>query len=389
MPSPEQLWQMIQRQQRQIEQLKQKLGETDHAVRQVAETQAEPAKGSASLPDWVNRISLSGKIEVDATHSDDLNGDWNATSNDSASDIVVSTAEVDIAAQINPWANAHVTLKYEEDADQTRIQFDAGSITLGNTEKYPLWLTVGKEVVPFGNHSSAAFSDPLTLELGETDETAAIVGWSLNGFTAQGYLFNGDSRKSGDSDNKIESFGGMLGYAGQLGSVSLDAGVGYINSIEDGKIGDTLGSGGAAGNVDAISDHIGAWNVHAVLGMAGFSLIGEYFTAAEAFQPAELTWMGRGAKPRAWNLELDYETEIGGYGTTFGLAYGGTAEALDLGQPEARWIALVNVGILDGVSLGLEWAHSEDYGTADTGARVAAGTGGDRDVATLRLAAEF
>ncbi|OSM01366.1 LbtU family siderophore porin [Magnetofaba australis] len=391
LPSRAELWKLIQQQQKQIEALQQKLGAASEEVKAVAKAQADSsAKSGAAAPEWTQRISLSGKMEVDAVTSNDLNNDWNATTGDSSSDIVVSTVEVDVAAQMNSWASAHTTLKYEEDADGSRIQFDAGSITIGNTERYPVWLTAGKETLPFGAFPSAAFADSLPKTIGEMGgETAVILGATASGFTGQGYAFNGDSRVSGDTDDTLGGYGIMLSYGGEVGAVGVDAAVSYVNSIEDGNISDTLGTGGAAGNVDAIAKRIGAWDAHLSLSMAGFTLTGEYFTAAERFAAAELAWNGQGAKPRAWHLELAYDTEIKSYPVTFAVAYDGTDEALDLGQPEDRWLAIVNVAILDGVSLGLEYMHSEDYATSKTGARVAAGAGDDRDQVTMRLAAEF
>jgi hypothetical protein len=65
------------------------------------------------------------------------------------------------------------------------------------------------------------------------------------------------------------------------------------------------------------------------------------------------------------------------------VAYQGTDEALVLELPEERYMGTISVGLVDGLSLALEYAHDEDYGKSD------GGTGDEADTITVQLALEF
>jgi len=62
-----------------------------------------------------------------------------------------------------------------------------GTITLGNMEMFPVYLTAGKMYVPFGNFESNMIQDPVTLEIGETRESAGQVGFEHSGFYGSAY----------------------------------------------------------------------------------------------------------------------------------------------------------------------------------------------------------
>lgn len=170
-------------------------------------------------------LSLSGAVEVEAGFANGY-GDVNT------SDITLATVELGLEAEVCDWAAANVVLLWEED-DTEQVEVDEGTITLGNTEKSPFYLTSGKFVVPFGNYETNMISDPLTLEIGETSQSAMQLGLEHpSGFTASVYTFNGDIDEDGE-DDKIKCFGANAGYALEGDSMSLDIGAGWINNIAD------------------------------------------------------------------------------------------------------------------------------------------------------------
>ena len=315
------------------------------------------------------RVTLSGVVEVEATSAEDFDGA-------DTSDITLSTVELGLDAEITEWVNAHLLLLWEED-DTEPMDLDEGTITLGNLEKFPLYLTAGKMYVPFGSFESNMISDPLTLELGETRESAVLVGFEASGFYGSFYAFNSDINEIGD-DDEIKSFGVDVGYGLENDSMSLDLGVGWINNLASSdSLTDYLGSGAE------IQDYPAGLTAHLTLGYGPFMLIGEYLGALDAFQASELVFNGTGAEPNAWNIEAALTWEIKGKETTFAVGYQKTDESLDLGLPEERMIASVGVGIMDNTSLAVEYLSDEDYSVND------GGTGNDANGATLQLAVEF
>jgi len=69
---------------------------------------------------------------------------------------------------------------------------DEGTITIGNADVTPIYLTAGRMYIPFGNFESNMISDPITLTMSETREEAFQLGVELeNGLHGSAYLFNG------------------------------------------------------------------------------------------------------------------------------------------------------------------------------------------------------
>jgi len=317
------------------------------------------------------RVTLSGVVEVEAASAEDFDG------NDT-SDITLATVALGLDAEITEWVNAHILLLYEED-DTEPMDLDEGTITLGNLEKFPLYFTAGKMYVPFGYFESNMISDPLTLELGETRESAALVGFEVSDFYGSLYTFNSDINETGDDDT-IASFGANAGYGYENDNMSLDIGADWINNIAATDI--FKGYFGDVG-ITEVQDYPSGLTVHLTLGYGPFMLIGEYLGALDAFQVDELEFNGTGAEPSAWNLEVAYTREIKGKETTFAVGYQKTDEALALELPEERILATIGVEIWKYTSLALEYLHDEDYSLAD------GGTGNDANAATVQLAVAF
>ncbi|MEA1922883.1 MAG: LbtU family siderophore porin [Pseudomonadota bacterium] len=312
-------------------------------------------------------ISIGGLVEIEVGFAEDYDG------NDE-SDIVLATMALDIDIDLHKYVKAHILLLWEED-DTEPVDVDEAYIVLGNTEHFPLYMQAGKLYVPFGNFESHMISDPLTLELGETRESAVVLGLDFNGIYAGAYAFNGDINESGD-DDEIKCFGLNAGYAFENENFNFDVGMGWINSIGD-----------SDGLTDAlpgdIKDYVAGITAHAIFSWQGLTLIGEYLGATDEFELAELDFKGAGAEPETWNIELGYTFEIAGHETVVALAYQGSDEALALELPEERYLGTVGVGLIDGLSLALEYAHDEDYDKKD------GGTGENADTLTLQLALEF
>ena len=120
-----------------------------------------------------------------------------------------------------------------------------------------------------------------------------------------------------------------------------------------------------------------------MLTMGSVSVLGEYLGALDEFNPDVMAFGDYGAKPSAWMVEAAYGFELAGKEATMAASYQTTDEALGLELPKKRMLVGLSAEVMDGVSLGVEWARNTDYG-ADDG-----GTGEDTDTFTVLLAAEF
>lgn len=335
-----------------------------------SETEPYPiSSGKSFLQTLTDNVEISGlvELEMNATDSDIANED--------TSDITLATVELGIDATLSDWSSTHLLLLYEEGEDD-HIILDEGSITIGNMEKFPTYLSAGKMYVPFGSFASNMISDPLTLEIGETNDTAVQVGFESGDFYGSVYAYNGDINEIGE-DDEVDTFGANLGYDMANDTMTLDVGIDWMSNIGDSDgLGDVL--------PDEIDDYVAGLSLHALLAIGPFTFIAEYVTALDDFEPGEMAFDGDGAEPEAFMIEAAYTTELfGSRATTFAIGYQGTDEALTLELPEKRYVGTMSLELFANTNLAFEYFHDADYDEGD------GGTDEDADSATLQVAVEF
>lgn len=363
-PSREELLAMLQTQQRQLNELQAMLKQTQ-AQAENAETKAEEAKAS---PAFLDTIQIGGTLEFEATSSETF-------ANVDSSDLSLAKAELTFSAKPHEYVETNIVALYEDGSNN--ITLDEATIRIANTDEFPLYTQVGKWAVPFGNFDTAMSTDPITKTLGETKENALLVGATANGFSFEGFAYNGDTQKSGEGNN-IDQFGLNVGYAGDVDGLAVAVGAGYINNIADSDgVTDKISSG------TAMKDYVGGMSLNGSVGISGVLFSAGYIKATDAFDSTELAFNSKGAQPEAWNTELSYTTNILDKETTFAATYQGSDEALALELPEQRLGAAVSVVVYDNTSLTLEYLHDEDYEISK------GGTGNSAQTATAKLAVEF
>jgi hypothetical protein len=229
--------------------------------------------------------------------------------------------------------------------------------------------------VPFGTYETTMISDPLTLEIGETPQSAALVGLEHpSGLSASVYSFNGDIDEDGEDDT-IKCFGADVGYGLEAGTIGLAIGAGWINNIADS---DGLG-GWIEENKFTLKEYAAGFTGHVVITVAPFTVIGEYVAAMDDIA---FTNNPKQEAPSAYNIELGYTFELMGKESTLGVAYQGTDSCGGI-LPEMRTLASIGVGLVGNVGVALEYAHDEDYDVSQ------GGTGDEADIVTVQLAIEF
>ncbi len=304
----------------------------------------------ASGDNWFNNVEISGVIEIEAGFEDPDEGD-------SESSLTLATAELGIAAQITEMLSGEIVLLYEDDGEED-LDVDVAAITLAPNDS--LEVTAGQFYVPFGVFETNMVSDPLTLELGETRETAVQATFGLGPVGVSAYLFDGDATEDGNS--KIDNFGLDLALAEEGDSFSYAANLGYINDIGD--------SDGLIDYAGEVHDRVAGMAFSLVVSTGPFTIIGEYVGAMDEFDTT-------GEEPSAYNLELGYGFELAGREAGVAIGVQGTDDAEGVDLPEDAVVAAFGMEIIDGASLALEYATAEAYDGSET------------DVITLQLAAEF
>ncbi len=328
------------------------------------ERSRKPARREETVASFRPGVIVSGLFEVEIRHADDRDG----------IDLTLATLELGFDLQPTPWVNGHLLFLFEED-ETDPPEIDEAIITLANPNASPFSLAVGRMYAPFGNFESALISDPLTLALGETRETVMQVGCVARGFHALAYLFDGNAG-GGVADHS----GLKLGYhrAGGDRAPGYDLGISWI-----GNLADTDSLREAVTDPDRLGDGVAGWSTHATLHWRHFTLVGEYLGAVASFDAADLGFNGAGARPAAWNLEVERAFEYPGGEAIFAIAWQRTREALSLELPETRWLVGFSLSLREHATLAFEYLHDEDYAPGD------GGSGGNSEVFSARLALSF
>lgn len=326
---------------------------------------------------WSDRISISGLVETEASYTDTDFSDPAVASVDE-SDIVLATAELGVAAEVHKHVQGHIVFLFEEGENNDNIAVDQGYVAIDGKDVLPLYLNTGKFYLPFGYYNSHMITDPLTLEIGEINESAVQIGFANNWFDASVAVFNGDVDERGD-DNHISSYVASLQLGvpeGTIRDISLMSGISYISNIADT---DGLEAKVTTGDGD-ITDHvagIGAFISVSFKEMLFLEI--EYIGAIDSFQAGETSLDdGSTIEPSAWNVELAYmpveKLEVAvRYEKTEDI-FGGVA---DDSLVESRYGITVAYGIFDSTTIALEYLDGE-YQNGD-----------EVSVITAQLAVEF
>jgi hypothetical protein len=120
-------------------------------------------------------VSFSGAVEMLAARGRDFSG---ATK----SSLQFNTAELEFDIQANEWAAASLVLEYVDgtsllfpsrrgfDAGVDRFSLDTASITIGDVQRFPLYLKAGRMNLAFGSSTGVHRSDVLSIETPLTTE---------------------------------------------------------------------------------------------------------------------------------------------------------------------------------------------------------------------------
>ena len=324
------------------------------------------------LGDWAKKITLSGVVEVEAGY-EDFNFEDPEETDTSSSEISLATVELGVDVDIVKHVKGHVLFLYEDDED---VVVDEGFIIIDGEDVVPLYLNAGKMYVPFGNFESHFISDPLTLELGETRESAIKVGFANEWADICFAVFNGDINEAEEDDDNIDGFvaGAALTLPEEtVSGLGLTAGVSYISNIVDSNgLQDVLEE---EFDTDEVEDYIGGFSAFVSVSYDDrFFLEAEYVGATDEFEEEDLGLeSGEKFEPKAWNVEL-------AYGVTEGLEisvkYEGTKDTINL-LPEKQYGAAVTYNLFENTYLALEYLHGE-FENDDK-----------RDLVTCQLSIEF
>jgi hypothetical protein len=284
-------------------------------------------------------LTFSGLIEVEAGYS-------KSKGEDAISDLKLATLQLSAEARVNDEVGGHVVLLYEEGGEDDTLKVDEAVITLHAPQHHlgqDLSLDLGKMYVPFGKFNSAMISDPLTLDLGETQNSAAVFGLGGDLWSLRVGLFNGETEKENDT---IDSFVASLEITPAKG---VSFGTSYLSDLAE------SGAGLVADSALYDSPVAGA-SAYLSLAFGTVGLEAEVVTALDDFDAAlielpetDLT----GKRPLAWQTQLSWRpAEV--------LQLAARVEgAKDYQDEVTRYGATVSYGLTKGAVIAMEYLYSD------------------------------
>ena len=287
-------------------------------------------------------LSFSGYLNVEASYSH-LNED--GTSNDTdASDIYVDEFGLSISAGLAEDVSADATILYEENEDDSEVVVDEAylSILKGN-----LYCNFGKIYIPFADADTGFIVDSYAHDLGETRESAILLGTNIKNLNIELGVFNGDYDEAGKDDKVTDFFGAIKLTLPKGETTEISIGASYISDITDTDAGLLLPAA-------TYTDKVDGYSVCASITARTGSLSVEYVSAAD-----DITDLGPDVQPEALNVELmatHIETRF------YGFKYEETKDFTSIinNQELIRWGFVYGLILNEKADLKFEYLRDED-----------------------------
>ncbi len=378
---------------------------------------------SKPLPDWFNRIGISGGLAADA-HWGNRSIGYMGENN---SRLSLNDAYVNLNANVNDWTKAFLSASfsntstvpagalgafigggnngtispkagmYSDVYNNNRVTLEQGYVTLANYDVSPFFLQIGKQYTDFGRYQIHPIERTLTQVLSESLQTSIKLGFITRiGIHGQVYAFDNSMRRVTLAHTKT-IYGAALGFDQPNEQLGYDVGVGYMSNIIGGvndiayAVGLVNGSnaGGAFGGSGTYIHPVGGIAVYADVNSGPFTLGARYTTAIQSFSPTDLSNQYAknvryaGARPWAADITAGYGFTGWNRSQNVYLGYQTSNNAVNLMLPKNRWMAGYNVDVVKATNIGLELGHDTDYSSGN------GGTGNSSNTIAARASVKF
>lgn len=356
------------------------MGEDLRLLRQ-KQALAKKMGGDLSVLDDRPVIVVSGKLEPT------IWGRRVAGQRNSKSDIDLDSTELDFLVEGSSNVFGFISLAYDNKTldsalvnspvgrrvSNSNIYLKRGFVTVGNLDKFPLYLSAGQMYTDFGRYTSNMISSTMPSRIGRTNARQVHLGFaSKSGLNLTGYVYKGDAHTY--RQNKIDEGGVNLRYKTDIKSLKdggLEIGAGYITDIADSERFQVTGSGeravrGFAFTQEFLFNRVPAFNTYGELKAGLWKFVAEYVGAVRSFDFRNVSYNWQGAEPKAMQLELTRKFELFNKPSLVAFAYERSWQALALAMPKSSYSAVFSIFPLKNVRLSLEYRRAKEYAYGDS-----------------------
>lgn len=274
--------------------------------------------------------------------------------------LALTSANLYTLANINNWTQAFMTVDGGLNGQSTIIS--EALLNFGNLNKSPLYATVGKTYLPFGEFPGsglvASSLDSSAFQSSEIDQLD--LGLGKGGFNTTFAMFNGQSN--------FNDFAYDLQYTGNVEQFSLSGGVGYMNDVRysGSGVGTAYGfiqtnfhplpttpvTGGRNGAIDLNAGI--SYNLSSTKSL-GVAAEWDSTTTSPFFRGTPT------GKLQAWTITGNYTTVLFNMNTTFALDYSATINMQFVPFPLAGAVNTSGESVIGAQNQWLGYAQSEVF----------------------------
>jgi hypothetical protein len=307
--------------------------------------------------------------------------------------INLATAEFDVNGIVGPWANAFMALDYDNSpvssgnrSPKGTVYLDRGFVTLGNLNRFPVYVSTGEMYVPYGRYGSLMLTTPLVESLARTKSDTALVGFYDKGIYGELFAYNGSQTSGGNHIFKQGGFDvGVKRNFGPNASDSYRVGASVESNLADSQGLQSTGvntntghfQGFASGTNNNIQHRVPAFALYGNATYKRWTFIAQFVRGFKSFAVSDLAYGNTGstlsgANPGALHTELNYTIHFWNKPFTFGADYDESWEALAANLPKRSFAADISTTWFRNTVETIEYRHDDDYGSG----KAANGAGG-------------
>jgi hypothetical protein len=336
---------------------------------------------SKAMPDWFNRIGISGGINLD--------GHWGNRSSgfmgENYTRVSVNDAYMNVTANVNDWTKVLTSLSYSNfngpngtvggsystAYTNNLINLEQGYLTVANYAVSPVFFQVGKQFTDYGRYQIHPLVRTMAQVMTESLQTSAKLGFITQmGLHGDIYAFNNPATQVGRQHSDT-IYGAALGFDQINDYMGFDAGIGYMSNLTG--VNDIRTMIGNAPFFNQNYIHIvGGLSAYGDLNNGPFSVSVRYTSAIQQFSPRDLSNQfeypfASGARPWAADVTGGYNFNAWSRNQNLYVGYQASNFAVNIGLPKTRWLVGYNVDIGRYANVGAEWDHDKAYSSGNRG----------------------
>jgi len=346
----------------------------------IYDAMGQNANRGKAMPDWFNRVGVSGGVNFDAHWGNRSQG----YQGENTQRLSLNDGYLNAAATVNDWTKAFIGLSfnsasryYSSAYTNNRLNLEQGYVTLANYNESPMFFQVGKQFSDFGRYNIHPITRTMAQVLSESLATSAKLGFITGmGLHGQIYAFDNPIRQTATNHSK-SVYGAAIGFDQPSDQLGYDVGIGYMSNMS--------GVNDVANILSTYTHTVGAVAVYGDVNSGPFNLSARYTTAIQHFSPLDIsTQQGlvgtslTGAKPWAADFTAGYGYNAMGKNQNVYIGYQTSNNAVSLALPKYRYLAGIGVDMWKNTSLGLEVAHDKNYGANNNASGKSSNTIGAR-----------